>query len=323
MGKCISIGEVLVDFIPDAGNWKLKDVPIFRRQAGGAPANVAAAVARLGGRSVVLSKLGNDPFGDFLIDEMKKTGIDTSYIKHTDEASTGLAFVSLKPDGNRDFCFYRNPSADMLLSQDEIDLDIFEEGDILHFCSIDLVDFPVRKAHEKAIGIAKEKRLIVSFDPNIRLSLWENKEELREIVRRFIPLSDILKISEDELEFITGKKDITGALSSLFIGDVKVIVYTMGANGSAVYTKDRTFVHDGFVVDAIDTTGCGDAFIGAFLYMILSGSLTKESLGKSDYQKILEFSNAVGSLVATKKGALASMPGYMETEMFLKEKKAK
>jgi len=317
MGKLVSIGEILVDFIPKQKGVPLCEVIEFERVAGGAPANVAACVSKLGENALVLSKLGEDAFGDFLINELKNCNVDTSFIKRTNKANTGLAFVSLKEDGNRDFSFYRNPSADMLLSPEEIGDNIINEGDVLHFCSVDLIDSPMKLAHKKAIAQAIKNNAIISFDPNVRLPLWENHEDLRTTIKEFIPYAHILKISDEELEFITKEEKIENALIKLFVGNVKIVIYTKGPNGAELYTKKRTFRHNGYKVNAIDTTGSGDSFIGAFIYRILGEKRSTQSILLADFESYLEFSNKVGAIVASQKGGIPSMPSLQKTRSFL------
>ena len=172
---------------------ELKNVVGFKKEAGGAPANVACAVTKLGGSSAFIGKLGMDAFGDFLVDTLNEVGVDTQHVLRTTEANTALAFVSLKADGDRDFSFYRNPSADMLLTEDEIDGDWFAKRDILHYCSVDLIEAPVKYAHLKAIHAMKAAGGLISFDPNVRLPLWANHEQCRQTILQFIPLSHLVK----------------------------------------------------------------------------------------------------------------------------------
>ncbi|MDU3724442.1 MAG: carbohydrate kinase, partial [Clostridium celatum] len=228
MKKVISIGEALIDFIPHEKGVALKDVSNFLRVAGGAPLNVAAAVSKLGGKSVMLTKLGVDGFGDHILEEVKPLGVDVSNVLRTKEANTALAFVSLKEDGERDFSFYRNPSADMLLNASEIKEEVFLEGGILHFCSVSLIDAPIKDAHRRAIELAKKNNCLISFDPNVRLPLWETPEACKEAILEFLPFANIVKISDEELEFITGIADETEALNFLLQGAVEVIIYTKG-----------------------------------------------------------------------------------------------
>ncbi|MCC8098059.1 MAG: PfkB family carbohydrate kinase, partial [Eubacterium sp.] len=190
-----AIGEALIDFIPEEKGCRLKDVTGFKRVCGGAPANVAAAAALLGGKSRIITKLGKDAFGDYIVDTLNQAGVDTGSVLRTDKANTALAFVALASDGNRDFSFYRNPSADMLLEADEITADMLKDTGILHFCSVDLIEAPVKYAHIKAIELAKSQNAIISFDPNIRLNLWDSAENCVNTIRDFIKYADILIIS--------------------------------------------------------------------------------------------------------------------------------
>ena len=311
MKKVIAIGEALIDFIPHEKGRALNDVENFLRVPGGAPLNVAAAVAKLGGKSQMLTKLGQDGFGDAILNEVKPLGVDVSRISRTNEANTALAFVSLREDGERDFSFYRNPSADMLLSAEEIWVEDFNEKDILHFCSVSLIDAPIKEAHRRAIEIAKEKGCLISFDPNVRLPLWKNPEDCRKAILEFLPLSNIVKISDEELEFITGIKDEKEALNFLLTGDVKVIIYTKGTNGAEFITKERVIFSPSFKVSAQDTTGAGDSFIGSLLYQVAEGEYSLEQLvdlSEEKVQEILTFSNATAALTVCKKGAIGALP---------------
>ncbi|NCU17523.1 carbohydrate kinase family protein [Pallidibacillus pasinlerensis] len=320
MGRLFSIGEVLIDFIPMQKGKALKDVQSFKRAPGGAPANVAAAVAKFGAESAMITKLGMDAFSDFLIEELQKIGVKTDKIKRTKEANTGLAFVSLREDGERDFSFYRNPSADLLLSEDEIEESWFVKGDILHFCSVDLVESPMKKAHEKAIGLVKENGGIISFDPNVRLPLWNSAEKCRQTILEFIPKAHIIKISDEELAFITGITNEKEAIESLFTGDVKAVIYTKGANGADLYTKNAKYESTGFKVEVQDTTGAGDAFIGGFLYKLLEKEVNHDNLIdvlNEHHQEILTFANASGAITTTGKGAISSLPTKEEILNFI------
>ena len=311
MKKVIAIGEALIDFIPHEKGRALNNVENFLRVPGGAPLNVAAAVAKLGGKSQMLTELGQDGFGDAILNEVKPLGVDVSRISRTKEANTALAFVSLREDGERDFSFYRNPSADMLLSAEEICSEDFNERDILHFCSVSLIDAPIKEAHRRAIEIAKEKGCLISFDPNVRLPLWKQPEDCRKAILEFLPLSNIVKISDEELEFITGIKDEKEALDSLLTGDVKVIIYTKGTNGAEFITKERVIFSPSFKVSAQDTTGAGDSFIGSLLYQVAEGEYSLEelvTLSEEKVQEILTFSNATAALTVCKKGAIGALP---------------
>lgn len=318
MHEIYSIGEALIDFIPSVTDSDLKDVPSFKRVMGGAPANVAMTVSKLGGNSHFISKLGRDAFGDHITEQLQQYGVDTTYLLKTDEANTGLAFVSLKKDGQRDFSFYRKPSADMLLSETEVKDIPFQKGDLLHFCSVDLIEAPVKYAHKQVIEDAIRKGATISFDPNVRLPLWPDEASCQEAIQSFLPLADIVKVSDEELTFITGIEDEQAALQSLFKDRVKLVIYTKGKDGAVILTKDFDVSHHGFKVEAIDTTGAGDAFIGSFLYQLARiESLNK--LTKETARDLLTFSNAFAALTTTKHGAVESLPTIEATHAFINE----
>lgn len=322
LGSLISIGELLIDFIPHQKGIALKDVVSFTRVAGGAPANVAAAVAKFGGRASLITKLGEDAFGDFLLEQLEKSGVGTDKVLRTKEAKTGLAFVSLREDGERDFSFYRNPSADLLLEDTEIDADWFKQGDILHFCSVDLVESPMKRAHVKAIQAAKMHGGIISFDPNVRLPLWDDPQDCRQAILEFIPMAHLVKVSDEELEFITGIAEVQKAIASLFVGDVKVVVLTKGASGAELYVENRKYSSGGYAVKVENTTGAGDAFIGAFLYQLLDKGADQDNLAalaSEHQQEMLAFANATGALTTTGQGAISSLPMKEQVLQLMKE----
>lgn len=321
MSKVISIGEALIDFIPHEKGIELKNVDNFLRVPGGAPLNVVAAVCKLGGNGKMLTKLGEDAFGDIIIDTVKPFGVDVSGILRTKESNTALAFVSLKKDGEREFSFYRNPSADMLLTAEEIKEEDFNSGDVLHFCSVSLIDAPIKEAHKRAIEYATKNNCIISFDPNVRLPLWETTEKCRKVILEFIPMANILKVSDEELEFITGIKDETRALESLFIGKVEVVIYTKGTNGANLITKNNTLFVPSYRVKVEDTTGAGDSFVGAVLYKILSQNLNLNdlvNLSEENKKEILVFANAAAAVTVSKKGAIGALPTIEEVNKMIK-----
>lgn len=323
MGKLISIGEALVDMIPAETGKPIKEVLAFSPVVGGAPANVCGAFSKLGGISYMITQLGEDPFGDKIMDNFKKYQIRTDYVKRTEKANTALAFVSLMEDGNREFSFYRKPSADMLLAPEDIKEEWFEEADFLHFCSVSLSDSPMKQAHKRAIEYALLHNALISFDPNLRFNLWDSLEALYDAVWEFLPYAHILKVSDEELTFITGIENEREAIAKLFTGNVSLIVYTMGSKGAVVFTRDGMIKAQGVKVKAVDTTGAGDAFIGSFLFQLgerLSGIAAwratdgiglKEALSDismEDYRNMLAFSNSYCAKSVLKNGAIASYP---------------
>ncbi len=317
MGKLIGIGEALIDMIPAESGKMIKDVAAFSPIVGGAPANVCGAFSKLGGESYMVTQLGNDPFGDKIIDNFTKFNIGTEYISRTSEANTALAFVALMEDGNREFSFYRNPSADMLLDSASIKKEWFTDSFALHFCSVSLGDTPMKQAHKRAIEYALEAGNIISFDPNLRFNLWESEEKLKQAVLEFLPYAHVLKVSDEELEFITGITDESEAVKSLFVGNVSLVLYTKGADGAEAYTKSQTAHADGVKVKAFDTTGAGDAFIGSFLFNLeraLAGNKRIDDLSKETLEKMLQFSNRYCAKSVMKPGAIASYPSLSEMQ---------
>ena len=314
MHQLIAIGEALIDFTAlERGD--LSSVSHFERNAGGAPANVAVCVARLGGRAALLSKLGRDAFGDHLVAVLAEHNVDVSYILRTDRANTALAFVALDEKGERSFSFYRNPSADMLLSADEIPDRLFRSGDILHFCSVDLIDAPVCGAHRRAIEYADKSGAMISFDPNLRPNLWETEEKMLAAVRSFLPCCHLLKVSEEELLSISGERTEHAALNAVFRGKVMAVLISRGSRGASIALRDGTLLSvPGERVDQIDSTGAGDVFIGTFLFQLLADRFTVGSLcGRAEaLRRYLRYANHAAAISVTRRGAIASMPTYAE-----------
>ncbi|OLF29080.1 carbohydrate kinase [Staphylococcus aureus] len=320
MRKLYGIGEALIDFIPNVKNSELKDVEQFSRQVGGAPANVVSVARKMGASTEMVTQLGNDAFGDIIVETLSNLGVGTQFIRRTDVANTALAFVSLKEDGQRDFSFYRKPSADMLYKADYLDEISINPNDILHFCSVDLVESDMKEAHQAMIDKFKSANGTIVFDPNVRLPLWHSAEACKETIQAFIPKANIIKVSDEELEFITGEADEESAIQSLFQGSVVAVIYTQGPNGASIILKDGTKIyHEGFKVKAVDTTGAGDAFIGAAISRILlSDEVNMTKLLKEEGQTILQFSNFVAAKVTTKYGAIESIPTLEEVTSELK-----
>ena len=319
-GLC-AIGEALIDFIPERKGQRLKDVAAFKRAAGGAPANVAGAVSRLGLPARLLTKTGNDAFGDYLIESFNSAGIDTSFIKRDSTKETPLAFVSLADDGNRDFQFYRKNSADLFYSPEDLTPEVLDGCGILHFGSVDLVESPMKQAHRKLLRMAAEKGIMISFDPNLRPSLWNDDVKLKETVLEFMPQADIVKISEEELEFITGKTEIREALPELLQGKTRCVLYTCGKDGAAAYTEQWSVSRPGLRVEARDTTGAGDSFTGAFLSSLLSYGITDiTEVSAGQMEEFLDFANAYAARTTTAEGGLTAMASKQEFDEWMRRK---
>lgn len=307
MKRMVAIGELLIDFVPQEKGCALREVTHFERVAGGAPANVAAAVSRLGGDAAMISQVGEDAFGDHILEVLQSNGVDTSYVFRTGRANTGLAFVSLDAAGNREFSFFRNPSADLFLGPEQITPAMFTGCAALHFCSVDLVDWPVKQAHRRAIESARQAGALISFDPNVRLPLWDSPEECRAAIREFLPYADLVKLSDDEIAFVTGVSDEREAAKQLFAGGCRLLLVTKGPAGSAVYTQGASAACEPIAVPVADTTGAGDSFIGSFLYQLIRDGVTADGLAKLTEETLssyLRFSARYASLTVQQKGAV-------------------
>ena len=311
----VAIGEALIDFIPDKKGCEFYEVGSFSPATGGAPANVCGAFSKLGGKSRMITQLGRDPFGDVITRTLNEAGVDTSCISYTSEANTALAFVSHTTDGKSTYSFYRNPSADMLFDPSGITAEMFDDCYALHFCSVSLGDFPMKDAHRAAITIARRQGAIVSFDPNLRFMLWDDKDELKRVIWEFIPDCDIVKISDEELEFITGTADINEALPLLFVGGVKLVILTRGKEGADCYSSLGSVSSASAKVTAVDTTGAGDGFIGSFLWKLRSLGICKDNLGDCPlavFKECLDFANRFCAVSVQRKGAIPSYPELNE-----------
>ena len=311
----VAIGEALIDFIPDKKGCEFYEVGSFSPATGGAPANVCGAFSKLGGKARMITQLGRDPFGDVITRTLNEAGVDTSCISYTDEANTALAFVSHTTDGKSTYSFYRNPSADMLFDPTDITAEMFDDCYALHFCSVSLGDFPMKDAHRAAITIARRQGAIVSFDPNLRFMLWDDKDELKRVIWEFIPDCDIVKISDEELEFITGTSDINEALPLLFVGGVKLVILTKGKDGADCYSAAGSVSSVSAKVTAVDTTGAGDGFIGSFLWKLRTLGIGKDNLGDCPLtvlKECLDFANRFCAISVQRKGAIPSYPELSE-----------
>lgn len=320
MVDIICLGELLIDFISLDKNVSLIESTGFIKAPGGAPANVAVGVVKLGAESGFIGKVGNDPFGLYLKKVLKDLKVDTKNLVFDTYARTTLSYVALKSDGARDCMFYRNPGADMLLDENEIKEEYFDGANILHFGSISLGSPKSEKATLKAIEYAKKRNMIISYDPNLRLSLWDDYEFAKNKINSGFKFADFVKISDDEYEFITGTSTIEECAEYILNMGCKLVVITMGKNG-CFYSdgKNRGYL-SGYNVDTIETTGAGDAFVAAVLYH-LSDRVKKgeESILKVSDKllEILKFANCSGALATTKIGVIPSLPVKSEVDMFL------
>lgn len=307
-----AIGEALIDFIPNKIGCDFSKVDAFSPKIGGAPANVLGAYAKLGGKTQLITQLGDDPFGHKIAGELAEIGIGLDNVLFTKQANTALAFVSLDDKGNRTFSFYRNPSADMLYTSENLTEDIFDDCFALHFCSVSLVEAPMKEAHKKAIALAKNSGGLISFDPNIRFPLWNDKKDLKRTIDEFLPMADIIKVSDEEIKFITGTEEIDKGCEEL-LKYAKLVICTCGADGAYAYTGNVKAYSVSKPVVAKDTTGAGDAFMGSFLYGLhrigFDGNITENKLNM-----LLRASNEYCGKSVTKYGAIESYPNFINLQ---------
>jgi fructokinase len=306
MADVICLGELLIDFVPTVTPTSLVDAPAFKKAPGGAPANVAVGLARLGVSSAFMGKVGDDPFGHFLADTLAAAGVDVGCLLFTAEARTALAFVSLRPDGEREFMFYRHPSADMLFTPEEVDVAALGAARALHYGSISMISEPSRSATLHAIDVARQAGCLISCDPNLRLPLWPDAASAREGMLQALSKAQVVKISDSELKFLTGSDDPSAARAQLWCKDTELIVVTGGPEGCSYLTAGGQGHVPAFSVDAIDTTGAGDGFVAG----ILQGLVRDRGIVRDEVRlrSLCRFANAVAAIATTERGAIPAMP---------------
>jgi len=306
----VALGELLIDFTP-AGISQLGNA-MFERNPGGAPANVLSAVSKLGGKGAFIGKVGNDQFGIFLKNVLEEHDIETKGLKFSKEVNTTLAFVHLDERGDRSFSFYRKPGADMMLSSDDLDLDMIDEAKIFHFGSLSMTNEPSKSATKTALEYARRKGKIITYDPNWRPALWDNDEAAKEGMIFGLQFADILKISEEELEFLSGTKDVHDGSKRLFDMGIKIVIVTLGSKGCFYNCLAGSGYLNTYDTKVVDTTGAGDSFLGALIYQISKYVGEIETIKLDELKAMIDFSNAVGALCASKKGAINAMPAIEE-----------
>ena len=312
-----ALGELLIDFTEN-GNSEQGN-PLMEANPGGAPCNMLSMIQKLGGTTAFIGKVGKDMFGRQLRQAVESVGIDTRNLMEDEEIHTTLAFVHTFPDGDRDFSFYRNPGADMMLTKEEIQEDLIRNSKVFHFGTLSSTHEGVREATRYAIDVAKEAGCLVSFDPNLRPPLWKTLEDARKEIEYGLSKADILKISDNEVEFLCGTSDYDeGAKMLIEKYNIPFVCVTLGKDGSRAYYKGMCVEVPGFVQkNTIETTGAGDTFCGCMLHYIIQHGL--EDLTEENLRELLTFANAAASVITTRKGALAVMPSKEEVEELLRE----
>lgn len=318
MMDVVALGELLVDFtyngISNQGNG------LYEANPGGAPCNVLAMLQKLGRKTAFIGKVGRDSFGEILTTAVREQGIQIDSVRYDDQVHTTLAFVHTKPDGDRSFSFYRNPGADMMLTADEVNADLIRDAKIFHYGTLSMTAPGVEEATRYAIETAKAAGVLCSFDPNLRPPLWDSLETAKEKIAYGLSQCDILKISDNEIEFMTGETDIEKGVSRILEKyPIPFVCATMGRDGSKAFfdgkvAEGKAFLRD----DTVETTGAGDTFCGCMLDFVLSAGV--RDLDPEKVRGMLAFANAAASLITTRKGALRVMPEREEVTAMMSQR---
>lgn len=313
----IALGELLIDFtengLSEQGN------PLMEANPGGAPCNVLAMLSKLSHSTAFIGKVGRDYFGEMLKKSIEEVGIDSTYLRMDDNVHTTLALVHTYPDGDRDFSFYRNPGADMMLSEDEIPAEILSDTKIFHFGTLSMTHDGVRTATKEAVEIAKESGAMISFDPNLRPPLWDNLDIAKEQVLYGLSKCDILKISDNEIQWLTGEEDYDAGVKWILERfEIPLILLSMGKDGSRAYYKGMRTEKEALIQkNTIETTGAGDTFCACVLHFICNYGL--DDLDAEKIEEMLVFANTAASIITTRRGALRVMPEEREIlQMYLR-----
>ncbi len=310
-----ALGELLIDFTENGTS--AQGNPVLEANPGGAPCNVLSMLNRLGHKTNFIGKIGKDMFGDQLEAALKEVGIGTEGLMRDDEVHTTLAFVHTAPDGDREFSFYRNPGADMMLSENDVDAEQIKNSTIFHFGSLSMTDEVCRKATRKAIAIAEEAGILMSYDPNLREPLWKSMDLAKEQISYGLEHCNILKISDNEIQWLTGREDYDEGIAMVQEKyNIPLILLSLGKTGSRAYTKNCRVEVPAFIQEnTIETTGAGDTFGACILHYVLEHGWKEYS--EEELKEMLTFANAAASIVTTRKGALRVMPTKEEVEAML------
>lgn len=311
----ICLGEALIDFIPlDQDNMQ------FIKSPGGAPANVAVGAARLGAKSSFIGKVGDDILGNFLKATLEHYNVQTEAMYLSKEVRTGITFITLGDDGEREFSFYIEKSADRYLTPEEIPLSLFEEHNVFHFGSISLIDDPAESATKKALQLAKEKGLVVSYDPNLRPMLWKSLDTAKRKISSMLSEASVVKLSEVELEFITGETDIELGVEKLAAYNIPLLFITLGKDGVHAFYRGTSLYVEAQTVKSVDTTGAGDAFVSGLLYQFSERDKKITDYTLDEIKEIAKFASVSGALAVSQKGAMTALPTIEQVRDFLDEK---
>lgn len=318
MWDLVSLGELLVDFTPQGLSESGR--PLLECSPGGGPANLACAAAKLGAKAAFIGQVGDDAFGRALRDAVAGQRVDVHRLRLSKDYQTSLAFVHLDAGGERSFSFYRRQGADTMLELEPADWDLAADSRCFFYSAVLLTGGPSREASFRLAAHAREKGAVTVYDPNLRLNLWESAQEARDVILYAMQWADIVKVSEEELAFLTGDTDLDGgaqALRSRF--GMTALLVTRGARGCVAFIGARRLAVPGFPVKAVDTTAAGDSFTGGFVYGLLQSPVPLAERPAGQLEEMLVFANAVGALTTTKKGAIGALPSREEVLFFLAE----
>jgi fructokinase len=321
MPEIITTGESLIDFLSTRKGVRIEETTGFTIAPGGAPANVAAAVAKLGGSSGFLGKVGGDAFGSKIKNTLADAGVNVDRLIMDPSVNTTLAFISVKPDGEPDYVFYRNLcGADLALREDEIEQDYVKNANVLHFGSISLTGEPLRSATLRAIEIARGAGRVVSFDPNLRPSLWKSMDAAKSEIEKGFSYADVVKLTDSELQFVTGRDSLQEGTDLVLKYGPRLVFVTRGKDSCYFNNGEVTFEYPAFQANLIDATGAGDAFMGAALIRLnerLKGGKPAFTMERVEIEDLLRFAHACGALTVTRKGVIPALPTMEEVRSFL------
>jgi fructokinase len=321
MPDAIALGELLIDFVSIEKDVALADLPSFAGAAGGAPANVAVGLAKLGVSAGFVGKVGDDPFGEHLRRVLEEQGVDTSGLRTARNVRTTLAFVATRSDGRKDICFYRHPGADMLLTGEEVSSDLLRSARLFHFGSVALSRSPAREATMHAAEAAREAGLLISYDPNWRPTLWEEPVAARGQIWVPMSLADVLHCSDEEWEFITGGSDLEAGAARILATGPDLVVVTRGDQGCYYDDGASRGEVPGFAVEVVDPLGAGDAFVAAMLSQLMEEPRPLR-LSDGRLREVMTFANAAGALACTRRGVIPALPTREEIAAFLAARSA-
>ena len=314
MYDVVTLGELLVDFTPN-GITENKN-PSFERNPGGGPANMACAVAKLGGKVAFLSQVGNDMFGQALKKIVANENVDCTQVRLSDEYKTTLAFVGLDESGERSFSFYRKNGADTMMKTKDYDLSVLKDTKYFFLSSVLMAEGTSRETSFEILEEAKKIGVPVVFDPNLRFNLWEDHNELKECVCKALTYADIVKVSDEELEYLMDCDDLSEAAVKMKEEfNIGILLVTQGKDGCTAYTDKGIVRHEGFSVEKpVDTTAAGDSFTGGFVNTLANYDKSYKELSLDEIKRCLEIGNAVGSLTVTKRGAISALPSWSDVK---------